>query len=263
MFSNAESYERFMGRWSRLAAGLLVDFAHLPEIGKVLDVGSGTGALSFAIAERRPDIRVTGIDLSREYVEYANSRNRYEDRIAFQTGDAQRLQFDDGSYAASLSLLVFNFIPDRATALRELRRVTQPQGVVTAAVWDYGGRMDMLRAFWDAAITADPGAGKLDEKHMPLCRQGELGNLWKQSGMQNVREVPLEIVMRFESFADYWEPFLLGQGPAGAYVRTLGANKSQALRESVKRRLSLRSETEAFQLAGRLWAVRGSVPTGR
>ena len=93
MFGNAEAYERFMGRWSRLVAPLLVDFTDLPDRGRVLDVGSGTGSLAFAIAERKVRARVLGIDPSKEYVAYANSRNPFPDRVSFQVGDAQQLEF--------------------------------------------------------------------------------------------------------------------------------------------------------------------------
>jgi SAM-dependent methyltransferase len=260
MFGDAEAYERFMGRWSRLVAPPLVDFADLPEQGRVLDVGSGTGSLAFAILERKRNAHVLGIDPSREYVAYAVSRNPFPDRAGFEVGDAQKLRHPDASFDAAVSLLVFNFIPDPRKALLELRRVTRPGGGISAAVWDYGAGMRMLRTFWDAAVHIDSAAGKLDEKHMPLCRAGELATLWRDGGLENVREQPIEITMRFESFADYWDAFLLGQGPAGSYVRRLDREKSQALRSEVKRRLSLSTESEPFVLPARVWAVRGASP---
>jgi SAM-dependent methyltransferase len=260
MFGNAEAYERFMGRWSRLVAPRLVDFSDLPEGGRVLDVGSGTGALAFAIAERKVGVRVLGIDPSEEYAAYATRRNPFPDRTGFEVGDAQRMRFSDASFDAALSLLVFNFIPDPGKALAELRRVTRPGGALSAAVWDYGAGMRMLRMFWDAAVSTDAGAAKLDEKHMPLCRPGELSDLWRQGGLEKVREQPIDISMRFESFADYWDPFLLGQGPAGSYVSRLDQDKLQALRSEVSRRLSLSSESAPFVLSGRVWAARGTVP---
>jgi ubiquinone/menaquinone biosynthesis C-methylase UbiE len=168
MFGNAEAYERFMGRWSRLVAPRLVDFTELPERGRALDVGSGTGSLAFAIAERKAQVRVLGIDPSQEYVAFATSRNHFGDRASFEVGDAQQLRFADASFDASLSLLVFNFIPDPKKALMELRRVTKPGGRISAAVWDYGAGMRMLRTFWDAAVHTDPSAESLDEKHK--CR---------------------------------------------------------------------------------------------
>jgi SAM-dependent methyltransferase len=261
MFGNAEAYERFMGRWSRLVAPLLVDFAGLDDEGPVLDVGSGTGALAFVVAKRRTGAHVTGIDPSPEYVAYATSTSPFPSRTVFQRGDAQALDFADGTFAASLSLLVLNFIPDSGKALREVRRVTRPGGRISAAVWDYGNRMGMLRAFWDAAVDIDAAASKLDEKYMPLCRSGELSHLWERGGLEKVHEQPLEIEMRFKSFADYWDPFLLGQGPAGSYVRTIDPNQLQALRSAVKRRLAISSENQTITLPARVWAVRGTVPT--
>lgn len=260
MFGDAEAYDRFMGRWSRLVAPLLMDFATVPDTGRVLDIGSGTGALAFEIAKRNAGQHVTGIDPSQQFVAYAISTNPFSDRTSFHVGDAQKLHFADATFAASLSLLVFNFIPDPEKALREVRRVTQPGGCVSAAVWDYGELMGMLRAFWDAAVDVDASAEILDEKHMPLCRAGELSQLWKQCGLENVLEQPLDFTMRFDSFTDYWDPFLLGQGPAGAYLRTVRSDRLQALRGAVKQRLSLPSEGDAFALPARVWAVRGTVP---
>jgi SAM-dependent methyltransferase len=263
MFGNAQAYERFMGRWSRMVAPLLVEFTDVPDAGQILDVGSGTGALAFAIAERKAHCRVIGIDPSEEYVAYAGGKNPFPGRVSFKVGDAQDLDFGDATFAASLSLLVFNFIPDPDKALRQISRETKPGGLVSAAVWDYGAGMGMLRAFWDAAVSTDAGAEKLDEKHMRLCRSGELSRLWKQGGLANIHEQALEITMRFESFADFWDPFLLGQGPAGAYVRTVQGDRLRTLRDAVKRRLPVSNESTPFTLPGRVWAVRGAVPVQR
>lgn len=262
MFGNAEGYERFMGRWSRLLAPLLVDFTDVPEIGMVLDVGSGTGSLSIALAERKVRVRVSGIDPSKEYVAYANARNPFPDRISFQVGDAQQLRFPDATFDASLSLLVFNFIPDPKKALMEVRRTTKPGGWISAAVWDYGVGMRMLRVFWDAATSIDPKAEALDEKHMLLGREGQLSNLWRQGGLVDIREKPLDISMRFKSFVDYWDAFVLAQGPAGAYLRSLDRDTLQALRDEVRRRLDVSEDNSPLVLPARAWSVRGTVPKG-
>jgi SAM-dependent methyltransferase len=260
MFSDTEAYERFMGRWSRLLAPLLVNFTEIPDSGQVLDIGSGTGALTFAIAEGSKNRRIVGIDRSKEYVAYATSKNLFPDRARFQVGDAQQLPFTDGMFDSSSSLLVINFIPDRVKAVSEMHRVTKPGGKISAAVWDYGSGMRMLRVFWDTAASIDTRAEKLDERHMPLCRAGELSQLWTSGGIINVDEQPLDIMMQFASFTDYWDAFLLGQGPAGAYVRTLDADRLKALRDEVKRRLSVANEGSPMALPARAWAVRGMVP---
>lgn len=232
-------------------------------MGRVLDVGSGTGALAFAIAKLKVHCQVLGIDPSEEYVGYSNSRNRFQDRVRFQVGDAQQLRFGDATFDNSSSLLVFNFIPDRKTALREVSRVTKPGGWISAAVWDYGAGMRMLRAFWDAAATIDPNAQELVETHMPLCRAGELGAFWRQGGLERVEERPLDITMRFESFADYWDPFLLGQGPAGVYLRQLDSDRRRALHGEAKRQLAIRAEDAPFSIPARAWAVRGMIHSRR
>ena len=263
MFEDAEAYERFMGRWSRLLAPRFVDFAGLPDGGRVLDVGSGTGSLALAVAERNSSVRVLGIDPSKEYVAYATSRNPFLDRVSFEVGDAQQLHFADANFDAALALLVFNFIPDPKKALSELRRVIKPGGKISAAVWDYGDGMQMLRTFWDAAVRVDPAADTFDEKHMPLCREGELSSLWKQVGLENVREQAIKTTLRFESFADYWDPFLLNQGPAGGYVGRLDRDELQTLRSEVKRGLSLPADNKPFASSVRAWAVCGTSPSGR
>jgi ubiquinone/menaquinone biosynthesis C-methylase UbiE len=260
MFANAEAYEQFMGRWSRVVATELVASCSVPDEGQLLDVGSGTGSLSFAIAKLKTRLRVVGVDPSNDYVGHANNRNPVPDRVSFEIGDAQHLRFADATFCGSVSLLVFNFIPDPLKALQEMRRVTEPGGLISAAVWDYAGQMGMLRTFWDAASSIDEKAGKLDEGHMRLCRSGELTQLWKQAGLKNVQEHPLDIEMQFQSFEDYWQPFRLGQGPAGAYAASLDGVALQRLRDELWHRLPQSGEGVPFVLPARAWTVSGTVP---
>lgn len=259
IFGESASYEKFMGRWSRQLAPLLVQFAGVRAGDAVLDVGSGTGSLAAAVREAASSARVVGIDPSAAYVAYAGSQLP-QDGFRFVVGDAQKMDFPDDSYDRALSLLVMNFIPDPAKALGEMTRVTRPGGTVAAAVWDYGGRMEMLRVFWDEAVAGDPAAEQRDERHMPLCRQGELAALWRNGGLAHVEEQPLTFPMSFASFDDYWAPFLGGQGPAGAYVATLPGDRRAALRERLLKRLADGDENRPFTLEARAWAARGEVP---
>jgi ubiquinone/menaquinone biosynthesis C-methylase UbiE len=251
MFSEAEAYERFMGRWSRLIAPSLVSFAGVRDGDAVLDVGSGTGQLAFAIRDATKTARVTGIDPARGYIEYARAKNR-DARIRFEVGDGQALGLPDATFDRTTSLLVMNFIPDRMRALKEMARVTKPGGVISAAVWDYGEGMAMLRVFWDEAA-----APERDEKNMPLCKKGELAAFWRDAGLADVEEVALETSLHFASFDDYWEPFKLGQGPAGAYVSTLSPARQAELAARLKRRLLADGPDRAIEMRARAWAVKG------
>ena len=259
IFSRGDAYERFMGRWSREVAPLLVEFARVRDGDAVLDVGSGTGALTTAVATAAPSSRIVGIDPAASYVAFAKARHP-ADRIRFEVGDAQRLLFGDRTFDRTLSLLVLNFIPDRSKALDEMIRVTRRGGTVASAVWDYGEGMEMLRIFWDESVALNPAADARDERHMPLCRQGDLGALWRKHRLRDVSEDSLTIRTRFSSFDDYWLPFLEKQGPAGDYVAGLAAGEREKLRERLRKRLLNDGPDRPFVLNARAWAVRGIVP---
>ena len=258
MFAEAEAYERFMGRWSRRLAAEFVEFAGVEERENVLDVGCGTGSLAGAVLERSPTVRLMGIDPSAKLIAFARSRHGL--RARFEQGDAQHLGLADGMFDAALSLLALNFVPDRDAALREMIRVTHAGGVVAAAVWDYGDGMEMLRVFWDAAVALDAAAGAKDERRMPLCRAGELAAMWRAHGLVDVDEHPLTIATEFSSFADFWLPFLSGQGPAGAYGAALSNRPRHQLEQRLRRRLLGGQVDGPIELRARAWAVRGVVP---
>lgn len=258
MFADAAAYERFMGRWSRRLAPRLLDLAAPADPRRVLDVGSGTGNLALAVAERWPTCAVVGVDPSRAFVAYARSRVGERQPVSFVEGDATRLPHGAGEFDASLALLVLNFVPDPQAALAEMVRVTRPGGVVAAAVWDYGEGMGMLRAFWDAVVSVDPATAGLDEAHMRLAGAGELAGLFARSGLAGVEERVLEVETPFATFEDFWEPLTLGVGPAGAYVASAAPDLRERVREELRRRLG----AGPFAFGARARAVRGRRPPG-
>jgi SAM-dependent methyltransferase len=258
MFSEARAYERFMGRWSRQLAPLLVRFAGVRDGDALLDVGSGTGALAAALVAAAPTGRIVGIDPAGSYVTVAQA-SQAGSQVQFRVGDAQQMEFADATFDRTLSLLVVNFIPDVNKAVTEMKRVTRRGGTLAAAVWDYSDGMEMLRVFWDEAVKLTPAADRRDERHMRFCRQGELAALWRQHGLQDVVEEPLTIETRFTSFADYWEPLLGKQGPAGTHVASLSGSDRDELEKRLRRRLLGDDSDRAFVLHARAWAVRGVV----
>ncbi|MFQ6171886.1 methyltransferase domain-containing protein [Oryzobacter sp. R7] len=237
MFVDAASYERFMGRWSAVLAPGFLDAVDLGDgHGVVVDVGCGTGNLASAVLDRWPDASVVGVDPSEAFVESA--RRRFGDSgFRGEVGYAAALPLPDAAADATLALLVLNFLPDPAAGVADMRRVTRPGGVVGATVWDYGGGMAMLRTYWDAAAAVRPDAAAVDEALASPARAGGIEALFAGAGLTDVRGGLLEVGMRFETFDDYWRPFLLGIGPAGDFTRALDDAGREALRAELLRRL--------------------------
>ena len=255
---DGDDYDVLMGRWSRLMAPLLVRYAGVEDGDNVLDVGCGTGSLSSAVLEAGPSVQVTGIDGSEAYIEIA--RGRLDGRRAtLDQGDAQSLPYPDDSFDKCVSLLVMNFIPAPSKAVSEMIRVTRTGGSVTAAVWDYGDGMEMLRHLWDAAASSDEDAVAKHEGNMPLCRAGELAELWNECGLSGVSDTALTIEMRFASFDDYWSPFLTGVGPSGSYVGCLDGHAQTQLKERLLQKLANGNDQAPIIMKARAWAVRGCV----
>jgi len=259
MFSMSAEYERFMGRWSRLLAPKYIAFAGVKNGDRVLDVGTGTGSLASALETTMTSSEIVGIDPSEGFINYAK-KNAKSGRARFEVGDAQALRFPDASFDQTMALLVMNFVPDHNKAIGEMRRVTRPQGVVSACVWDYNAGMQMLRFFWDEAVALDPAIEPKDERHMKLSREGQLGELWKKAGLVNVQEKPLAIDQAYASFDDYWGSFLKGAGPGGAYVVSLSEERRRQLEARMRKRLLGNREDGAFVLEARAWCVRKEVP---
>jgi SAM-dependent methyltransferase len=259
MFAVSAAYERFMGRWSRLLAPLYISFAGVKSRDRVLDVGAGTGSLALTLEARAGVKEVVGVDPSEGLIAFAQ-RNAGAGRTRFEVGDARALKFEDASFDRTMALLVMNFVPDHERAIAEMRRVTRPGGGVSACVWDYGEGMQMLRFFWDEAVALDPAADQKDERHMKLCRQGQLGEAWRRAGLTNVQEQALVIEQSYASFDDYWEPFLKGAGPAGAYAVSLSQDRREELASRLRKRLPGGRSDGTFALNARAWAVRGDVP---
>lgn len=262
MFSVSAGYERFMGRWSRLLAPAYIAFAGVKDGDRVLDVGTGTGALASALEAATTSSEIVGIDPSADFINYAKKSVK-SGRASFEVGDAQALRFADASFDQTMALLVMNFVPDHNKAIVEMRRVTRPQGVVSACVWDYNAGMEMLRFFWDEVVALDPVMAPKDERNMKLSREGQLGELWKKAGLVNVQEKPLVIEQAYTSFDDYWGPFLKGAGPGGAYVVSLADERRRQLEARMRKRLLGNRDDGAFVLKAQAWCVRGEAPKAR
>jgi SAM-dependent methyltransferase len=251
-WEHGDAYERFIGRWSSLVAVEFLGWLELPGGLRWVDVGCGTGALSEAILNAQDPTSVDGVEPSAGFVRAA--AQRLGDRARLHEAPAEHLPLPDGSADIVVSGLVLNFIPDLPAALAEMKRVA-PGGIVAAYVWDYGGGMDMLRLFWDAADEVDP-EGALDEgRRFPLCRPDALAAAFVSAGLDDPEVVPLDIPTPFADFDALWTPFTGGQGAGPSYLVSLDADKQAALKESLRARVPTNADG-SISLNARAWAIR-------
>jgi SAM-dependent methyltransferase len=249
-------YEPYVGRWSRLVAKDFLQWLALPAQLDWLDVGCGTGALTQAILQQMQPRSVTGIDPSAGFVDYAKAHVS-DPRVTFEVADAQSLPVESARFDAAVSGLVLNFVPKPLLAAQEMARAVRSGGMVAAYVWDYAGKMELMRYFWDAAVELDPDASKLAEGlRFPICQPPALVALLDEAGLRDVESRAIDVPTTFRDFDDYWNPFLGGQGPAPGYAMSLSEERRVALRDRIRAMLPIGGDG-SIPLIARAWAVRG------
>ncbi|MGA7228435.1 MAG: class I SAM-dependent methyltransferase [Acidimicrobiia bacterium] len=246
----ADSYDRFMGRYSTPLASAFSDFAAITPGMSVLDVGSGTGALISELVKRVGDEAVSAAEPSERFV--AAIRERYP-KIDVRTAAAEDLSFAADVFDASLAQLVVHFMADPAAGISEMRRVTRAGGTVAACVWDHAAGRGPLSLFWEAARELDPDL--VGEELLTGSTEGDLGSLFRAAGLNEVEEGSLTVRVEHPSFEEWWVPFTLGVGPAGSYTAGLDPKRRDELRE----RCRSMQPRAPFVVTGKAWAARGFV----
>jgi SAM-dependent methyltransferase len=256
-WERGDPYEKYVGRWSRRVAPQFLSWLNIPGRRRWLDVGCGTGALSAAILDQCSPLSVVGVEPSEGFLAKANQQ--LGGRALLRRGSAGEIPLEDSSVDVTVSGLVLNFIADARAALREMARVTVAGGTIGAYVWDYAGKMELMRHFWDAVVDLNPDAAKLDEgARFPLCQPDALTALFVDAGLRAVEATGIDIETPFASFDDYWQPFLGGQGPAPAYAMALDETERARLRDRIRERIALRADG-SISLIARAWAVRAVI----
>lgn len=244
----AESYDRFMGKFSVQLAPGFCDFAGV-ESGRVLDVGCGPGALTTELVRRLGADAVAAVDPSEPFVEAARARHP---GVNVELATAESLPFDNGQFDNALAQLVVHFMADPVAGLREMARVTRRGGIVAACVWDHGSGQGPLSPFWDAVH--ELGVAAAGESSLPGSREGHLLELFRAAGFDNPEETTLSSSVAHDSFDEWWEPYTHGVGPAGEYVQRLDDETRERVREACRRSLG-----DAPVITARAWTVRGAV----
>lgn len=244
----AAAYDGFMGRYSRLLSTQLADLGSVTPGRRVLDVGCGTGALTAELVARLGPGAVAAVDPSPSFV--AATRRRHPG-VDVRQAPAEELPFPDASFDVALAQLVVHFMTDPVAGLTEMARVTRPDGVVAACVWDHGGKRGPLRIFWEAARSL--GAVIDDGSQRAGTREGHLAELFEAAGLRHVESTALAVSLNHPTFEDWWDPYTSGVGPAGAYLAGLDPVARAELREECRRRIP----SEPFEVEAVTWAARG------
>ena len=252
------TYEGFMGRWSRHLATQFIAWLGITRGIHWLDVGCGTGALANAVCSHAEPASVVGCDPAEPFIGFARTHSN-DTRLSFVTAGIGSLPCRPEGYGSVTSLLALNFFPDSEAGVQEMRSVAERHGTVSACVWDYAGRMEFLRRFWDAAVKLDSSAREQDEgRRFPLCQPNALTRLFRSANLTDIRCEAIEIPTTFAGFHDYWQPFLGGTGPAPSYVASLDSARRAILSQTLEATLPIGTDG-SIALTARAWAIRGTV----
>jgi SAM-dependent methyltransferase len=258
-WTSGAHYEQWMGRWSRLLAHEFLTWLNLPSGLRWLDVCCGSGVITEAIVERHAPASVVGVDVSPEQISFAR-QHRTSPNVTFETANATSLPFIDAAFEVVVCGLGLNYLSKPDRALDEFLRVIRPGGTIAVYVWDYADGAKFLREFWDAAIAIDGEASAFDQgRRFPICSEAGLRGLFDQTALQDVTLHALDVVTRFASFNDCWEPLLTGQGSAPNYLTTRDKGIQAAICERLRNILPVGAQGE-IALPARAWAIRARRP---
>jgi SAM-dependent methyltransferase len=254
-FDDGAAYERYMGRWSRMAGEAFLGWLALPEGLRWLDVGCGNGAFTELFAEKSAPASIAGIDPSEYMLAFARTRASLG-KADLRQGDAMALPFADNSFDIAIMPLVIFFVPDPAKGVAEMARVVRPGGIVAAYSWDMDGggfpygvlQAEMRELGIAVPMPPSPHASRLDTKQQ----------LWRGAGLLAVETREITVQRTFASFDDYWAT-ILGGPSVGSTLAALSADDRGRLQERLRVRLPADAAGQ-ITYAARANAVRGTVP---
>ena len=255
-YTDGQAYDRLMGRWSRAAGQIFLDWLSLPKELDWLDVGCGTGAFTQLLLERCGPNRMSGIDPSADQIAFARARSGTS-RVDFRVGDAQSLPFEDDVFDAVVMALVITFLADPAKALAEMSRVTRSGGTVATYMWDMTGGGFTQQPLRDAmeAMGVTPGASPGVEH----SRLDALNTFFETAGLEDVSVRTIEIQLAFADFDDYWASETGFANPTVKPLLALPPREIERLRASLRERLPTDGNGRIAYMA---WAnaIKGCVP---
>jgi SAM-dependent methyltransferase len=230
-FSDGEAYERFMGRWSRAAGTIFLDWIAAPAGARWIDVGCGTGAFTELVLDRCSPSAVVAVDPAQDQIEQARKKPVAK-RADFRVGDAQALPFETGEFDVVASALVINFVPDRPRMVAEMRRVGRPGALVASYVWDFadGGapNVPILRGLTQIGARSPAVSGTAESGLKPLTA------MFAAAGLKDIRTRKINIALTYPDFEDFWVSQTPAYSPSGKVIASLSDGDRAKLKETVR-----------------------------
>lgn len=257
--TDPDVYEHFMGRWSSKLAQPLLEFAGVKASDRVLDIGCGTGVLTLAAAQL--GAKATGVDPSESYLDGARRLRAHPD-ATYEFGDARQLRYPDAAFDACVSSLVLDVIPEAHRVVAEMRRVTRRGGTVVCAVFDFWGGLAARDLVLDTGSVFSVQISDLRDhlKSRPLVWANGQAQLWSDSGLVDVVEVPIVLSFDYTSFADYWSSFSTGPSTIAQRVMALPSDVQTKIGRHVRAGYLAGLPDGARSFAAVVRVVRGTNP---
>jgi SAM-dependent methyltransferase len=239
LFADGEAYERLMGRWSRVAGEIFLDWLDTPENVRWLDVGCGNGAFTEALIARSAPVEVIGIDPSEGQLAFARTR-RAARSAQFQMGDAQALPFGDDRFDVAVMALVVTYLSDPGKAVSEMARVVRPGGWVGTYVWDVPGGGRPVHPIYVAMESLGmpaprpPGAA--------VSRRHTLQALWEDAGLELIETRVIRIPIVYSDFDDFWDSNSVPVAPSGKAIHDMSPAAREQVRARVREQLLVGSD---------------------
>ena len=208
--------------WTRATRQNLYRRANLMHASRVLDVGSGTGAVTEEVATLT-HAEVTGLDIDRAMVDYAIA---HRGRVSYQQGDGHDLPFAGGRFDIVLSHFFLMWCRDAHRVAAEMLRVTRPGGaVLVCAEPDYGGRLDypdLPLGRWQAEALRGEGADPLMGRKLRSLFAGRAAEIGVIAGLWNLDTLRTEIDHEWA----LWARSLSGLVPPAELARVEAADRA-------------------------------------
>ena len=234
LFSDGEAYERLMGRWSRVAGEIFLDWLDVPPERCWLDVGCGNGAFTEALIARCAPAEVIGVDPSEGQVAFARTRPGAKP-AQFRIGDAQALPFANDRFDGAVMALVVTYLSDPAKAVSEMARVVRPGGWVATYVWDVPGAGTPVNPIYVAMESlgmpapCPPGAA--------VSHRDTLRVLWEDAGLESIESRVIRIPIVYSDFDDFWDSNSVPVAASGKAIHDLSPAARGQLRNRLRKQL--------------------------